>query len=287
MDLTALGANALIANLSGGAVTIKNCKLGTGPITANLTVTAAAMNVDVVACDSGASPYRIERYNPYGSVVTSFNSVMRQGGASDGVNSLSHLYTQTGNVRSPWRANNGIPLYVWNNTVGSPVTVTVYGMIFTSNFIWNDQIWMDAVYMGSTASPQGTMVSTGLASIFDPHVAITPDTASLWCQSTALRQNSTVYAGGAFFRVASNPTRVFFPSGGGGTTASSEPAWYATANDGDHAADGTIANVVVGQRFKMAVTVTPQQRGYITVYPKATVGLSLLPRSSDRSELAP
>ena len=272
LDFTAVGANTLFSNQSGAWATLKNCKLNSGLAIQALSVLAGAMNLDLVNCDSGANISRTERYNLNVVIVTS-NTVVRQGGANDGVNSLSHFYS-LGLWTKQWRPAQGFPSYIWNNTVGSPVTVTLYGLCITIANMYNDQVWMDVAYMSDTGSPVATVVTTCMDSIFATNALLALDTSSLWCQSYAPRQNSHSYAGGNIFLVPSNPTRVFMASGAGGISAASEPAWYATANDGDHAADGAIANVVCAKRFKISVTVTPQQRGYITVYPKANVPLT-------------
>ena len=77
----------------------------------------------------------------------------------------------------------------------------------------------------------------------------------------AARANPTVYATTELIKVASNPGRVFICTVAG-TSAGSEPAGYATAVDGDLITDNT-ATFQAMWRAKAAVTVTPQEKGYL------------------------
>jgi hypothetical protein len=153
------------------------------------------------------------------------------------------------------------PIAFWNDTVGTAVNVTIEGVFVGSTMPNNDQVWIDVDYFGSSSSPIASTVSGSKANNAATPTPLTASTAD-WDSAAPARTNSTAYTAGDPIAVASNPGRIFFCTTAG-TTASSEPAGYATAVDGDTITDGT-AMFVAGMRFKQTVTVTPQAKGFIT-----------------------
>jgi hypothetical protein len=268
IDFTSLGANTMFGLVqTGGVVTVKNCKMHSGAVTGNLqTLAQGNTQIDIVASDSGSAESRNERYNQNGTLLTSAQ-VVRTGGATDGTTPVSHAYTQSAFART-YKPFNGIPLVIWNDVIGASRTLTVYGIaVGGSATVFNNQVWIDVEYMGDASTPNASRVSTGVATDLSAQASYSGD-ASPWDSALPLRQNSHVYSVGNALAVASNPGRVFLIFTGG-TSAGSEPGGYASATDGSGAFPDGSAVAYAMTRFKMSVSFTAQQKGYVTVYPKA------------------
>jgi hypothetical protein len=263
VDLTSVGSGTLFYSIGGGQITLKNCKLGTGPIIQTPTISSAAMNVDVANCDSGTAVYRNERHNICGDLTTSAQ-VVRTGGATDGTTPVSHFIAPSTFTRS-WRPFTSLPLMIWNDVVGTSRTVTIYGASTGASLPLNSVFWIEVQYMGSTGSPNASVVSTGLANQLTTPTTIAVTDTSAWDSAAPARANSHLYAVGNIIKTASNPGRLFYCTLGG-TTASSEPGGFAGAIDGSVFSDG--ASFIALTRFSLTATFTAQQHGYITVYPK-------------------
>lgn len=206
-DLSAFGSGKTIFGTSTqnvGAWSLRDCKLGASVTIIATPARPSAPACDIVNCDSGATNYRSERYR-YGGTLTTETTIVRSGGASDGTTPVSHKIVTTANASWP-KPFEGFPLAIWNDTVGSSVTATIYGIWGGGAVPNNDDIWIEAEYLGSSSSPRASFATGGKADGLASNAALSSD-ASSW---------------------------------GGSTTA-----------------------------FKMAVTLTPQQKGLIYVTVKA------------------
>lgn len=194
IDFTSLGSGTLwAASFGGGFVTIKNCKLHTGPVIAAITLPAAVvLQIDLVNCDAGGNIWRNERHNYYGDQYTSWNggspsvySVYRTGGAMDGTQPVCHYIVPTSPTKN-WRPFQAIPYVIWNNVIGSPVTVTLYGSTtFTFAVPTIDMIYFEVEYMGDTGSPLASMVKSS---------APVADSVSTWPNITPTHANFSMSA---------------------------------------------------------------------------------------------
>lgn len=205
LDLSQCTGN-IILNVAGaqemhGNHVIKNCKLNATTVLTN-TVLTPSVAVDAVNCDSGDVNYNNQRHR-YQGVLTTETTIVRTGGASDGVTPIAHKIVTNANNRWEWPFEC-FPIAIWNETVGSPVTATVEGIWGGGAVPNNDDIWIDASYLGDASSPLGSKASGTKASI----------------QATG----SALAAGSGTW--------------GGSTT-----------------------------KFKMTVTFTPQQKGFIYIQP--------------------
>jgi hypothetical protein len=184
VDFSCLGSNALInGQFNGGWFTLKNCKLHTGSLFSGpIPVAALELQIDVVNCDSGGNVARNERHSIYGDLTTS-TSVYRQGGASDGSTPISHFVnlSTVAVLQKGWRPFQCIPLIIWNDVVGTPRTITLYGALsFTTNLPNNDQVYFDVEYMGDASTPLAMMATCGLSNPLAAKVPATADPGSTW-----------------------------------------------------------------------------------------------------------
>jgi hypothetical protein len=182
VDLNSVGSNTLVANNTGGGlITIKNCKLSsTGLVTGGANSGGAAFICDVIDSDSGTQTYRNERYGYYGALTTS-TTVVRTGGATDGVTPISHSIVASANAK-PFKPFNSFPLVIWNTLTGSARTLTLYGTLpgASQPLPFNDQFWFDVEYMGSAATPLALLASNGLATQLTPHAVNAVADGSSW-----------------------------------------------------------------------------------------------------------
>lgn len=201
VDLSGVSGTIIGSATNPSQVILKDCKLHASATIYDATGGPAASIVEVIRCSSGAVNYRNERHRNTGSVTTE-TTIVRTGGASDGTTQVARkiVTSSTASKDIPFES---IPMSIWNETTGAPVTVTVEGTWGGGAVPNNDDIWIVVEYLGSSGSPVGSFATSGKA-----------DTLAT---GTANTSSSEVW---------------------GGSTS----------------------------EFKMAVTVTPQMKGPITVY---------------------
>lgn len=191
VDLSAVAGTLVDPTNSGGAsIIFKNCKL-------NAAVTVAANqnvpgnnDIELLNSDSSGTNYRNERYR-YAGTLTTEATIVRTGGASDGTTPVSHKIVTTANA-SLNIAFESFPLAIWNDTVGSSVTATVYGIWGGGSVPNNDDIWIEAEYLGSSGGPLGSFVSSGKANGLASNAALSSD-ASSWGGSTTAFKTSVTF----------------------------------------------------------------------------------------------
>jgi hypothetical protein len=180
LDLSAV-TGVIYANGGGatnpfGSVLIKDCKLN-----ASATVTTppnSGMTAQLVRSDSGATAYKSTRYAYEGTETTEI-SITRVGGAVDPTGQAqSRKIVTTANSQwlLPFKAE---PYAIWNGKTGANVTVTVCGTINAAAVPNNDDIWLEIEYLGSSASPLGTIVNTTKANLLAANSAVAAD-GSAW-----------------------------------------------------------------------------------------------------------
>jgi hypothetical protein len=155
---------------------VKDCKLNASMTFP--TPQAFGQTVQVVRCDSGATAYKSARYQ-YEGTETTEPSITRVGGASDPTGQAQSRKIVT-TANSQWlRPFKAEPYAIWNPTTGANVTVTVYGTINAGALPNNDDIWLEVEYLGSSASPLGTIVMTTKSNLLAANAAVASD-ASTW-----------------------------------------------------------------------------------------------------------
>ena len=102
---------------------------------------------------------------PYEGTETTETSITRVGGAVDPTGQAqTRKIVTTANAQwlRPFQAE---PYAIWNTVTGATVTVTVYGTINAGAVPNNDDIWLEVEYLGSSATPLGTIVTTTKATL--------------------------------------------------------------------------------------------------------------------------
>ncbi len=262
-DFSAFGAGKTLffPQVAAAVATFKDCIVGAG-VTKATTGTYPVEAIFVRTAATGVT-YTEEKYDPFGSQVDE-TVIVHTGGANDGATAKSRNIT-TGGVAT-WNVPfEALPIATWNAATGAAKTVTLEGLYNGAALPTNDQIWIDVEYLGSSASPKGSYASGTKATRIDAGAALLASTEA-WDSLAPARANATAYALGAVIKLASNPGRIFFCTAAG-TSASSEPAGYASAVDGGAVTDGG-ASFRAGIRFKLLASFTAALAGPVTIYPK-------------------
>lgn len=257
-DLSHITNNiALLQN--GGAIDIVDTKINDSAsikIGPNGPVADGGARGTMVRCGGSARPYQYLIWDVFGT-TEAMTTMQRTGGASDGTNAYGWRMVSGPKTLDWGQYHEGGVMGSYNTTINSNITVTVYGIAFTTNFPTNQDIWMEVAYQGDASSDQGTKVNNRRATPYTTPTNHTVDSSSVWSAGATARQNSTAYTLGSVYKAASNPDRLFLCTASG-ISAASEPAAVATAVDGTSFSDGA-ATFKTGWRFSMAVTISSVQ----------------------------
>lgn len=178
VDLSAAGAGKNIfgtgtQNMRGR---LSNCKLGTSVAIAAASPGASrGCRFEVLISDSAATGYRQEIYD-YAGTLTAETTIVRSGGASDGVQSISHKVVSTANAKTTTPFES-FPLAIWNDDIGVSKTLTVE-IVNDGTTLTNAEIWLEAEYLASATVPQASLVSSGVADVLAVGVNVPASTAT-------------------------------------------------------------------------------------------------------------
>lgn len=155
---------------------VKDCKLNAS--TTFATPGATGNVIQYVRSDSSGTAYKSARYALEGTETTE-TSITRVGGASDPTGQAQSRKIVT-TANSQWlRPFKAEPYAIWNPNAAANVTVTVYGTVNAGTLPNNDDIWLEVEYLGSAASPLGTIVTTTKANLLAANAAVAAD-GSTW-----------------------------------------------------------------------------------------------------------
>lgn len=163
VDFSAMGSgkNLTGANASSQRYKFINCKLSTtASVATSSGTTPRGARTEAVISDSTSTGYRQEVYD-YSATLTTETVIVRTGGASDGVQAISHKIVSTANAKAlaPFES---FPLAIWNTATGSSKTVTVE-IVNDGTTLTNADIWLEVSYLSSSSTPLSKMATSGLA----------------------------------------------------------------------------------------------------------------------------
>lgn len=185
VDLSAIGygANARCL-LVGSGVAINRfdvirCKL---PSAAGFVVYSSAIPADVTkirlhGCSSGNDIYSLDEESYYGSVKHEL-TVIKSGGANDGVTGISWKMVANANTKDGYTALESPPIASWTESASSK-TFTISGVYSGAANLQNDEVWMELEYPADNSSGLGTLVSTQLA-FLSAAADLAADAGSTW-----------------------------------------------------------------------------------------------------------
>ena len=191
IDLSALGSNTIVGDSRVPLkMQFKNCKLGTNAVVQSAQTYLAGSESYNIISDASGTNYRSEKYSPVGTQTVE-TTIVRTGGATDGTTPISWKIVPTANAKwiLPYES---MPIAVWNDTTGSAVTVTVYGIWSGGAVPYNDDIWIEASYMGSSATPIATIdTSNTKADYLATHTAQASDSSTWGGSTTKFKMTAT------------------------------------------------------------------------------------------------
>lgn len=185
VDFSAAGAGKtlLLSSSTGPTIAVlKDCKLGASVTVSDNNVNGPGSTEHVlIRCDSGDTNYRTEKYT-YTGTQTVETTIVRSGGASDGTTLISwKIVTTAGSFwEFPFEC---LPISIWNETIGSLVTVTIQGIWDAAAVPNNDEIWIDVGYFGTSGFPISSLVTSSKANGLASGSAI-PAGSGSWGGST-------------------------------------------------------------------------------------------------------
>lgn len=154
VDLSAITNTLVNANIIGN-LQLADCKLANG--VAFATPTSLGSTVDVVISDSGATGYRQERYSYQGSLTT---STTVYNNATDGITPISwHVVATANSTRTfPFECFDIVQWAAAGTYAASLIQITS-----ATASLLNSDVWVDVEYLGSSAMPVASLVSSGPA----------------------------------------------------------------------------------------------------------------------------
>lgn len=167
-DLSTMGASASFtssAAASPNTMTIRNCKLPSGwnGRLYSSDPSSTGTDIQMFNCDSTDTNYRLFTEHATGSVKTE-TGVTRTGGANNGTTPLSWRLAATTNAKYPFLALQSPEIVVWNDTTGTPKTVTVE--VLTDGItLKDDECWLEIQYLGTSGFPLGSFANDAKADI--------------------------------------------------------------------------------------------------------------------------
>ena len=190
VDFSALGSGKTILSGANGPVQFNfvDCKLGTS-VTKLASLPSSSL-VHFVLTDSGGTNYVTEKDNVFGTQTTE-TTIVRTGGALIFSQSVSWkiVTTSSSNWALPFAS---VPMQVSNSNIAQDVTVTVYGIWGGGAVPNNDDIWIEAEYLGASSSPLGSYINSSKASILAAGSAVSSDSSTWGGSTTAFKMSVTL-----------------------------------------------------------------------------------------------
>jgi hypothetical protein len=153
-DLSNCGASMDLCDdvSSTNRLAVRNCKLPdswSGQVN-NSTGNAGSAH-ELMNAGSVNANYRYHRDTGLGT-INSEQTVVRSGGASDGLRSIS--WKMIANTFPEWKhlTHQTTQILYWNNAIGSPRTMTIEILHDSVTNMTNQQIWLEVQYLGTSDS---------------------------------------------------------------------------------------------------------------------------------------
>lgn len=141
-------------------VTFRNCKLPSGWTgTFGLPVVGASQ---YFACGASGAAYSFLRRMLFGD-VSHETTLVKTGGASDGVTPISWKFVSSASPLWPNTALEAQQLVRWNDSTGVPITVSMDFLRDSATGLTNKELWLEVSYYSETGSPLATLVSSAAA----------------------------------------------------------------------------------------------------------------------------
>lgn len=145
---------------AGVLIVVRNCKMPSswsgGPVSG--TFSAGNGRVEMYNCAAGATNYMMW-IEDYAGSIRDETTIVRTGGVYDGERLLSWKMVSSANVAFPVSGLYSPDMAVYNDRVGTPITVTVEFIHDSATALKDNEIGLDLSYAGSSASPIFTSIT--------------------------------------------------------------------------------------------------------------------------------
>lgn len=159
-------------------VTFRNCKLPSGWSGTVLNgAFSSAGRVSMYNCDAGALNYKLWIEDHKGSIRDE-TTVVRSGGATDGVTPISWKLVAGAQTFYPSAVLYTDDIAYYNTTTGSSKTLTIQGIHDSVTGLNDHNVWMEVSYLGSSATPLGTSISSSAADVLTTANTLTSSSAT-------------------------------------------------------------------------------------------------------------
>ncbi len=164
----------LVGGIPGGPgcyANFTNCKMPaswSGNLVASGTITLPGMRVELFNCDSADTNYRLW-IEDYSGSIKHETTIVRTGGASDGVTGLAWKMATSANALFPNNRLESPEIAYWNDTTASSKTLTVEIVhdtnvaagqgAGTGSRFQDDEIWLEVQYLGNGSFPLTTYIN--------------------------------------------------------------------------------------------------------------------------------
>lgn len=139
-----------------GSFVFENCKLHASYANTTRDSQPYVSSRKLHASDSSDTNYRVEEPS-YEGTITQETTIVRTGGASDGTTAMARKLVTTAGAKYVY------PLVfefaAWNDTVGTAKTATVEIVHDSLTALLDNEVWLEAEYMGSTLTPIASYVN--------------------------------------------------------------------------------------------------------------------------------
>jgi hypothetical protein len=165
VDLSALGSGKTLFAVSDPPLVwmMRDCKLGAGVTITNGSFTAPGPAESlVINCDDDDTNYVFNRQN-YLATETHETTIVRTSGASDGTTPVSRKIV-TNAVTRVQRPYESLPIEVWNETIGSAVTISI--PVITDGVTLTDaEAWIEVEGLTTSGVPLGSHTTDRIANL--------------------------------------------------------------------------------------------------------------------------
>lgn len=185
-DLSNVPSGGFVAlgntNSGPGLFSFINCKLpgvGGGSLYGYTGGTSLIISARArfLGCNSASGTVTRNEIWWFQCALTTETTIVRTGGASDGLSNYSWKLTPQNSSNSRDEAFETFEGVLWNAAVGSPKTLTIH--LVTDNItLNNDECWLEVDYLGTSGTPLATRISSEPANRLTAASAIPTDTAA-------------------------------------------------------------------------------------------------------------
>jgi hypothetical protein len=131
------------------------------------------------------------RRNPHLIEITGETTIVRAGDTSDGTTPVTAKIVTTANVLCALPFADS-PIAIWNEVVGTPITITLYGIWGGGAVPNNDEFSIDVDFLGSSGSPVSSRATSTKANLLAAGAALSSESSSWGGSTTPFKTSVTV-----------------------------------------------------------------------------------------------